>query len=155
MAKHTFHLTPHASSRLYQFVSSPTLRIIQLCLILLAIFFFSVGNGLASKYILPSPYWDLGIDNDFCDKVALGVAFLPVLWIGFLLLWHVLRKPKIHPGYYIGFDLYLGLSYLTAMAVLFVFSAYFLAADQVCSSSSCQGHVSAIKGLFVRRTRDC
>ena len=151
MARHAFHLTPHASGPLYQFISSPTLRIIQLCLILFAIFFFSVGLGLASKSIPPAPYWDLGVNNDFCDKLALGVAFLPVLWLGFLLLWHVLRKPKIHPGYYISFDLYLGLSYLSAMPVLFIFSAYFLAADQVCSSSPCQGLVSAIRGLYVRQ----
>lgn len=55
----------------------------------------------------------MGIDNDFCEELALGMMFLPFVWIAFPLLWHVLERPKIHPGYYIGFDLYLGLSHLT------------------------------------------
>lgn len=55
MAEHTFHLTPHASGRLYQFISSPVIRLIQLRIqlrfTLLAILFFSVGVGHASKYV--------------------------------------------------------------------------------------------------------
>ncbi|KAL8660139.1 MAG: hypothetical protein Q9226_000045 [Calogaya cf. arnoldii] len=133
MAKHTFHLTSHASSPLYQFISSPILRIIQLCLTLVAILFFSIGVGLSSKYVKPHAYWDLGLHNDFVGKLALGLMFLPFVWLVFLLIWHLLKKPKIHPGYYIGFDLYIGLSLLTSMLVLFIFSAYILdSGEQVC-----------------------
>ncbi|KAI4285710.1 MAG: hypothetical protein L6R38_000448 [Xanthoria sp. 2 TBL-2021] len=157
MAKHTFHLTPHASSRLYQFISSPILRLIQFCLTLLAILFFSIGVGLASKYVKPYPYWDLGIHNDFCEKLALGMMFLPFVWIAFLLVWYVLKKPEIHPGYYIGFDLYVGLSHLILILVLFMFSAYILdSANQVCAGSShrkevevCDQHVPLIKLVYI------
>ncbi|CAL8579483.1 hypothetical protein XPA_005227 [Xanthoria parietina] len=157
MAKHTFHLTPHAAGRLFQFISSPIIRLIQLCFTLLAILFFSVGVGLASRYVRPCPYGDLGIDNDFCEKLALGMMFLSFVWIAFLLLWHVLERAKIHPGYYIGFDLYLGLSHLTLISVLFVFSAYILgSADQVCAGSSdreesetCDQHVPLIKRVYI------
>ncbi|KAL8789631.1 MAG: hypothetical protein Q9213_001067 [Squamulea squamosa] len=123
MAQYAFHLTPHASTSLYQFVSSPTLRAIQLCLTLISIFFFSIGVGLADQYIKYTPYWDLGITNDFAEKLALGMMFLPFAWIVFLLTWHVFKKPKLHPGYYIGFDLYIALSTLTVMPLMLVYSS--------------------------------
>ncbi|KAL8912669.1 MAG: hypothetical protein Q9171_002394 [Xanthocarpia ochracea] len=161
MTKHAFHLTRHASSHLYQFVSSPNLRLIQFCLTLVAIFFFSIGVGLAKKYVKPYSYWDLGTKNDFCEKVALGFMFVPFPWLAFLLVWHVLKKPKIHPGYYIGFDLYLGLSVLAAMLVLFNFSAYVLGTpSSVCDGwryrkdpnlpalERCIRHAPAIRGIY-------
>ncbi|KAL8850187.1 MAG: hypothetical protein Q9221_004873 [Calogaya cf. arnoldii] len=153
MVKHTFHLTSHASSPLYQFISSPIPRTIQLCLTLLAILFFSIGVGLSSKYVRSYPYWDLGFNNDYAGKLALGLMFLPFVWLGFLLIWHLLKKPKIHPGYYIGFDLYIGLSLLTSMLVLFIFSAYILdSGQQVCDGwrhGLCEQYVPVIKGVFI------
>lgn len=119
--------------------------------------FFSVGVGLASRYVRSYSYGDLGIDNDFCEKLALGMMFLHFVWIAILLLCHVLERPKIHTGYYIGFDLYLGLSQLTLISVLFVFSAYILgSADQVCAGSSdrkksetCDQHVPFIRRVYI------
>ncbi|KAL8817133.1 MAG: hypothetical protein Q9223_003978 [Gallowayella weberi] len=122
MTKYTFHLTPHASTPLYRFISSPILRLIQLFLTLLAILFFSVGDGLAEKYIGTQYYGDLGVTSDFCEKFALGWMSLHIIWLVFLLLWYVMKKPKLHPGYYIGIDLYLGISAATAMAVMVAFS---------------------------------
>ncbi|KAL8773918.1 MAG: hypothetical protein Q9209_001348 [Squamulea sp. 1 TL-2023] len=162
MARHTFHLTPHASTRLYQFVSSPTPRVIQLCLTLFAIFFFSIGVGLADKYIKPTPYWDLGSTNDFAEKLALGMTFLPFGWLVFLLTWHVFKKPKLHPGYYIGFGLYIALSILIVMPFMLVFSSPVMdSPSNVCEGwgywnrvnepalANCMQHVPAIRGIDI------
>ncbi|KAL9581633.1 MAG: hypothetical protein Q9212_003782 [Teloschistes hypoglaucus] len=123
MAKHTFHLTPHASSPLYIFISSPRFRLSMFVLTVLDIIVFSIGIGLASKYIEDRPYADLGISTHFCEELALGMMFLPFTWLLFLLVWDALKKPKLHPGYYIGFDCYIALSTTTAVVVAMVFSA--------------------------------
>lgn len=123
MAKHTFHLTPHASSPLYIFISSPRFRLSMLILTVLDIILFSIGVGLASKYIEDRSYGDLGISTHVCEELALGMMFLPFTWLLFLLVWDALKKPKLHPGYYIGFDCFIALSTTTAVVVAMVFSA--------------------------------
>ncbi|KAI4242666.1 MAG: hypothetical protein L6R40_003887 [Gallowayella cf. fulva] len=153
MTKHTFHLTPHASTRLYHIISSPLLRLVQLSLTLLSILFFSIGAGLADKYIGAAPYADLGLYSDFCEKFSLGWVFLHVIWLVFLLVWHGLNKPKLHPGYYIGIDLYLGISTLAAMATMFAFSAFtspeWGGGEDDCQepSDSCTKHWTSIRGV--------
>ncbi|KAL8777841.1 MAG: hypothetical protein Q9213_007685 [Squamulea squamosa] len=164
MTKPTFHLTPHASSRLYRFISSPTLRLIHLSFTLFAIFFFSIGVGLAHKYIEADSYWDLGFTNDLPEKVSLGLMFLSLIWVVFPLVWHSLKKPPIHPGYYIGFDLYVGLSLLSALATLFVYSEVIFGyefdvcdhpaytygiPDDALAEARCSQHLPAIRGIDI------
>ncbi|KAL8769608.1 MAG: hypothetical protein Q9209_004405 [Squamulea sp. 1 TL-2023] len=164
MTKRTFHLTPHASSRLYRFISSPTFRLIHLSFTLLAIFFFSIGVGLAHKYIEADSYWDLGLTNDFPEKVSLGLMFLSFVWLVFSLFWRVLKKPKLHPGYYVGFDLYIGLSLVSALATLFAYSEVVFGYDfdicdhswyiygmhdDVSAEARCTRHLPAIRGIDI------
>ncbi|KAI4104165.1 MAG: hypothetical protein L6R37_003426 [Teloschistes peruensis] len=99
MAKHTFHLTPHASSPLYIFISSSRFRLSMFILTVLDIVLFSIGIGLGAKYIEDRPYADLDIRTHFCEELALGIMFLPFTWLLFLLVWDALKKPKLHPVY--------------------------------------------------------
>ncbi|KAL8632747.1 hypothetical protein Q9189_001452 [Teloschistes chrysophthalmus] len=94
-----------------------------LILTVLDIILFSIGVGLASKYIEDRSYGDLGISTHVCEELALGMMFLPFTWLLFLLVWDALKKPKLHPGYYIGFDCFIALSTTTAVVVAMVFSA--------------------------------
>ena len=123
MARQTFHLGPHASSPLYNFISSAIVRAALIFLTLLDIILFSIGVGFAQKYIsLDLGYMDMGVSNHFFEQFALGWMFFPLAWLVFLVLWHLLKQPKIHPGYYIGLDLFVGISTITSLAVAAAFS---------------------------------
>lgn len=161
MDKHTFHLTPHASSPLYNFVSSSRFRLSMLLLTLIDIVLFSIGVGLGAKWIEDEPYADLGISTHFCEELALGMMFLPFFWLLFLLVWNALGKPKLHPGYYIGFDFYIGVSTVTAVVVAMVFSSVVYATSlgsDTCGQDShhpspaeqrCMQHLKPLRNLDI------
>ncbi|KAL8693095.1 MAG: hypothetical protein Q9218_002019 [Villophora microphyllina] len=162
MTKHTFHLTPHASSPLYNLISSQRFRLSILILTVLDIILFSIGVGLGAKWVVEDPgYLDLAIGTHFCEKLALGMMFLPFTWLLFLLVWDLLNKPKLHPGYYIGFDCYVAVSTITSLTVLMVFSAVVAAGDggsAACGENSyrlsseertCMKHLKPLKNLDI------
>ena len=158
MARHTFHLGPHACTPLYNVVSSSLVRVTLILLTLLDIVLFSIGVGLAQKYIEPDVgYMDMGVSNHFFEQFALGWMFFPLSWLVFLVIWQILKKPKIHPGYYIGLDLFVGLSTITSLAVAAAFSAPLQGPDgcidysepNSLSEITCANHQASIKGLDI------
>ncbi|KAL8652489.1 MAG: hypothetical protein Q9210_002650 [Variospora velana] len=133
----TFHLSPQASSPLYNLISSPLVHYTLLTLSLLSILLFSITVGYAEKHI-PSRegYYDLAHDNHFYEELALGFSFLPFVWLTWLLVWHqVLKKPKIHPGKYVGYDLIVAIPLIAAYAMTtFLSPALFESSNSVCIS---------------------
>lgn len=160
MNRHVFHLSAAASSPLYHFIASPRIRLAILCINFLAILLFSLGVGLGKKYIPLDNIWDTSLDNFFPEVLALGVMFMPFVWLVFLLNWHLLKRPLIHPGYYVGFDLYIALSILTALGTVINLSAPVLHIDRSpCAYSSesgagptyssCMQHITSIQNLDI------
>ncbi|KAL8944951.1 MAG: hypothetical protein Q9216_000112 [Gyalolechia sp. 2 TL-2023] len=160
MAKHTFHLSPLASQPLYNFLSSPFIRLALLSLNLLTILFFSIGVGLALEYIpYQADFLDLGTGNHLSEQIALGMVFVPFAWLIFLLLWHKLKKPKLHPGYYIGFDFFAALSTMAGLPLLLPFSmVVWQSNEEACDYSyhepppgfdACMQHVPSIMILDI------
>ena len=159
MANHTFHLTRHANSPLYEIISSPFFRLLHLALICLSILLFGAGIGLASKYVPVDPgFLDLGISSDFAEKLAMGILFMSLIWSIFLLAWHLAKRPKIHPGYYIGFDFYVFVSMVVALSMAIALSATVEYDLSICDPTSsrdhqsrpaCEDHVEQIKGLDI------
>ncbi|KAI4251039.1 MAG: hypothetical protein LQ352_005100 [Teloschistes flavicans] len=132
-----------------------------LLLTLIDIVLFSIGVGLGAKWIEDEPYADLGISTHFCEELALGMMFLPFFWLLFLLVWNALGKPKLHPGYYIGFDFYIGVSTVTAVVVAMVFSSVVYATSlgsDTCGQDShhpspaeqrCMQHLKPLRNLDI------
>ena len=120
----SFHESPLASRPLYNFISSPLLRLTLFLLTLVDIVLFSIGVGLAAEYLVRRRgYWDQSIDNYFLERAALGTMFIPFAWLAYLLGHLLMKKPKLHPGFYIGFDLYVALSIAAALSVAVWLSA--------------------------------
>ncbi|KAL8957433.1 MAG: hypothetical protein Q9193_005293 [Seirophora villosa] len=159
MIKQSFHLSPEASSPLYNLISSPLVHFIFLVLSLVSVLLFSITVGYAARHIPTRTGWyDLSEDNHFYEELALAFSFLPFVWLAFLLLWHrVLKRPKIHPGYYIGFDLTIALALIGTYAMTTTLSpALFQRAADICGYpargpdyDACKRHKAVLFGLAI------
>ncbi|KAL8907678.1 MAG: hypothetical protein Q9207_001246 [Kuettlingeria erythrocarpa] len=158
MTRHVFRLSAAASSPLYKLISSTRIRLAILCINFPAIFLFSLGVGLGKKYVPLDNVWDTSTDNSFPEVLALGVMFMPFVWLVFLLNWHLLKKTLIHPGYYVGFDLYIALSLFTALGTVINLSAPVSHGSPCAHSgdlgggptySSCMQHITSIRILDI------